>query len=340
MKKYFIFGILFILVFGGCEKSNNKLTKLDNYFVKDNRNVYCFFSDNANFKLEYADPKTFQVLGNGYAKDKNNVYWNDVKIENADIETFEVMDDSIEYAKDKNNVYFTWMAQKNIENPETFEFIQNSIYAKDEEKVYFRAGQGDLGIVEKANPETFETIKLKDEYSHFAKDDKNLYYDGTLLKDADYNSFKVLSENYAIDKNNLYYLYYHYFFNEDGKVEFKDNVKPDLQSLEYLGDNFFKDNKFIYNHSYFGYEGKNHLVKMNEFDVNTFKIINDYYAIDKNNIYYLVHVTGSDYVVNIVENADFDTFKIVNDRWAKDKNNCYFDGVIEEMEGCEALSVN
>lgn len=336
MKKIFLIFSL-VLIFCGCEKSANKLTKLNDYFAKDDYNVYYFFKDNINLKIENADTKTFEVLGNDYAKDKNNVFWQNMIIKNADIKTFEVMKDEIEYAKDKKHVYSKWIPIKNVVNSETFEFIENSIYAKDKEKVYFRAGQGDLGIVEKANPNNFKTIRLDNEYSHFGKDDKNLYYDGNLLKNVDYNSFKILNDNYVIDKDNLYYFYYHYFFNGDGKVEFKNNIKPDLQSLEYIGNKFFKDNKFIYNHSYFGYEGKNHLVKMNEFDVNTFKIINDYYVKDKNNIYYLVHVTGSDYVVNIVENADFDTFEIVNCRWAKDKNNCYFDGVIEKMEGCEAL---
>lgn len=336
MKKIFLI-LSLVLVFCGCGKSENKLIKLDNYFEKDNQNVYYFFSDNTNLKIEDADVKTFEVLGNGYAKDKNNVYWTSSRIKNADIKTFEVIKDEVEYAKDKNYVYSKWIPVKNVINPETFEFIENSIYAKDKNKIYYRGGQGELGIVENANPDTFKTIKLNNEYSHFGQDEKNLYYDGNLLKNVDYNSFKMLSKNYVVDKDNLYYFYHHYFFSGDGKVEFKNNVKPNLQSLEYLGDNLFKDDEFIYDHSYFGYEGKNHLVRMNGFDVNTFKVFNRYYISDKNGIYYLECVMKFDCISKAIKNADLNTFEIISGEWARDKNNCYFGGNLEEMKGCEVL---
>ena len=61
--------------------------------------------------FEGADPKTFEVLGYSYSKDKNNVYYYKEKIEEADSETFEItispydrLNASHE-AKDKNHKY-------------------------------------------------------------------------------------------------------------------------------------------------------------------------------------------------------------------------------------------
>ena len=61
--------------------------------------------------FEGADPKTFEVLGYSYSKDKNNVYYYKEKIEETDSETFEItispydrLNASHE-TKDKNHKY-------------------------------------------------------------------------------------------------------------------------------------------------------------------------------------------------------------------------------------------
>jgi hypothetical protein len=95
---------------------------LNNYYSKDNKNVY--FVNNIEGSeclrpciIEDADPKTFQFiefdLSNNsentfYARDEKFIYYNNKKIENADLETFEIIrtDPKIKiYSKDKNNVY-------------------------------------------------------------------------------------------------------------------------------------------------------------------------------------------------------------------------------------------
>ncbi len=72
---------------------------------------------NCKEKFEtYLDPSTFEILSAYYAKDKNGAYFIDTpvqscitkKIENVDLETFEVIgnDDYNTYTKDKNNCYY------------------------------------------------------------------------------------------------------------------------------------------------------------------------------------------------------------------------------------------
>ena len=64
-----------------------------------------------NEEIKGVDFKTFEILKNGYSKDKNNVYYKGQKIEEADSETFEItispydrLNASHE-AKDKNHKY-------------------------------------------------------------------------------------------------------------------------------------------------------------------------------------------------------------------------------------------
>ncbi len=73
-------------------------------FVSDGKNIFC-----RGLMLEGSDLKTFEIIDSKDAypgtctKDKNNIYYNCRKIEDADPETFMFLNS--EYAKDKNNVY-------------------------------------------------------------------------------------------------------------------------------------------------------------------------------------------------------------------------------------------
>ena len=75
------------------------------------------------------DLETLKVLGEGYSKDKNNVYYEDEIIPRADPTTFEVLNNY--YTKDKNNVYY----YRDIivgADPTTFEVLSYIAYGIDE----------------------------------------------------------------------------------------------------------------------------------------------------------------------------------------------------------------
>lgn len=62
-------------------------------------------------KIEGVDIKTFKVLSEFYAKDKNNAYFNYIPIKNADVSTFEITPVREEgeftmFAKDKKMLYY------------------------------------------------------------------------------------------------------------------------------------------------------------------------------------------------------------------------------------------
>lgn len=119
---------------------------LNDYYQKDKNNVYK--SDNywgwgAPSKVENADAESFQVLSYHYAKDKYRAYCaldtSLVRIEDADVETFEVLtEEGGAYAIDKNHMYF-WgekVSDKGIEitNNKLYARLKGKIILKVEEK--------------------------------------------------------------------------------------------------------------------------------------------------------------------------------------------------------------
>lgn len=64
------------------------------------------------------DMESFEVVGDGYTKDKNHVYYKDKLLPDSHPQTFEIL--SKEYAKDKNKVYNLGVILENYE-PSTFE---------------------------------------------------------------------------------------------------------------------------------------------------------------------------------------------------------------------------
>ena len=112
--------------------------------------------------LEGANPETFEVIYSSelhktmenravhYSKDKNNVFFRNDRIENADSKSFEIIspDSNRFYSKDKRNVYYKTSIVQNADL-ETFILLMHP-YAADKNYVYKYEN-----IVEGKNPETF-----------------------------------------------------------------------------------------------------------------------------------------------------------------------------------------
>lgn len=154
-------------------------------FIENDGKIY--YLNNELEELKNIDKKTFEPLEYRFIKDKNGVYYYEdknfykfIKLQNADTNTFETLNNG--YAKDKNYVYFY------------------NIYWVD-----------NYPIVVSADRNSFTVFKNRDFYSSYAKDKNNIYCDGKILKEADYETFDVIrDENYSgnvgtvKDKNNEY----------------------------------------------------------------------------------------------------------------------------------------
>ena len=321
-----------------------------------------------NLKISGLDLKTFKKLENGYYKDKNNIYYdldnNLSTIKNADLATFEVLNSpyssSIYFAKDKNNVYYQ---NKKIDGlvADGFEQIQSN-FIKDRNGIYkFEEDENEKSLkitpinakidfknlreldwkyfgddkniyyfdedsfkkVDKADINSFERI----DSTSFFKDKNNVYYEGEKVEGIDTNSIEVISGMWIKDKNNVFYGgqklkgissdNFNYFdgglsyetilFDKNGIYKFLKN-KDDEKALEIIR-----------------LDGKELDLKTLERITSVFDSSN--YFKDKNGIYYMdenkfVKVNG----------ADKDSFEVTESgKYGKDKNNVYFEG--KKLEG-------
>lgn len=308
-----------------------------------------------------ADPATFSTIGRGYGKDKNNIYYFEQKIINADTQSFSLLFKtkylssgefvSNWYAKDKNNAYYRSSLIPGAD-VKSFVSLGNS-YAKDNYRVYY----GET-ILENADTNTFI---LAEEY---AKDKNHVFYGGEELKiEINPDSFTVLREGVIKDNKRVYF-----FDKFNDKYVLISNV--DAPTFQYIGTCrsverssgfYFKDKNYVFigdepayniDVSTFEYFGDYLVVEGMPFSVSyardknsiyhscgeilenadkaTFVNLGDGYAKDKNNVWYLA---------GIIEEADAKTFKSLEGNYAKDKNHAYFDGSIIENADAASFTV-
>ena len=122
-----------------------------NYF-KDSRKV--FYNTNI---LEFADPQSFEVLGeNGfYAKDKAKVYCSGKLIEDAEASSFQHVDGL--FAVDANRVYYAGKPLE-LETLEGLEILDEN-YGKTTQQVFFKDK-----LVEGADANSFYMTKNKSDF--------------------------------------------------------------------------------------------------------------------------------------------------------------------------------
>jgi len=135
---------------------------------------------------------------------------------NIDIKSVKILNDR--FFVDKNNVYnmsidghshfCMWQKLDEIDSA-SFEFL-NDYYQKDKNFVYNSYnywGWGPSNRIQGADVGTFQLLS-----EQYAKDKYNVYFAQFMnlkkVAEADLDTFEVLSEdnNYALDKNNMYYL--------------------------------------------------------------------------------------------------------------------------------------
>ncbi|MFI5260317.1 MAG: DKNYY domain-containing protein [Candidatus Paceibacteria bacterium] len=169
----------------------NTFVTLSNAYEKDINNVYYL-----SIIVDGADPKTFQVIGGFYAKDTKNVYELNRIIAGADLKTAVLLWSNPkvsqnEYLKDKDSVYLDWVKIQNAD-PATFTYIGNG-YSKDKNSVYF-AGDGmgpiSYSIVQGSDLATIVPVVGTD----YAKDKNHVYYYG---KQTGANPENCTTENVA-----------------------------------------------------------------------------------------------------------------------------------------------
>ena len=293
-----------------------------NKYYKDKNNIYFLNDRDDKMKLEklnYADPKTFEIINGNFARDDKNLYISGYKLDGIDPKTFETL--NYEMIKDKNGVYFLENISEENENSEiktkklnlkgldlrSFKKVDNSdYYFKDKNSIYYE-DSGNLHKIENADLKTFKDLDY-----NFAKDKNNIYYKNKKLDGIDAASFEKIEFNFIKDKNRLYKI-----DEDEEKNEIKlipINEKVNLENFEEIGGNYYKDDKNLYHF------GENEFKKIEGADPNSFKYDNENYtfiAKDKNNVYF----EGEK-----VKGIDVKSAEGIDGLWIKDKNSVFYRG--------------
>ncbi|HIE41184.1 MAG TPA: hypothetical protein EYP80_00815, partial [Candidatus Aenigmarchaeota archaeon] len=166
-----------------------------------------------------------------YWKIENNKIWHQwKKLMSADIESFEIYENTYFIARDKNYIYHAWSKLSKI-NRNTFKKAEGP-YWKDENFVYFEY-ETSLKPLKGLDAKSFKylengfaydknyayyygtyirsckqptTLEVLTENNFFAKDAENIYFESAALKNADLESWKLLKNSYSKDKKSIYFM--------------------------------------------------------------------------------------------------------------------------------------
>jgi len=268
--------------------------------IKNGNRIYA----NGN-RLDIENPENFKIIKNDYYNNPNIIYGKNNKniyviigngqkirskvIKDADINSFEIMEIGA-YSRDKNNIYFTYSDVVKMKDVDKDSFtIGEHGFSYDKSSVYFYGKKID-GI----SPKGFKIVDLA-------------------VNSGDFVTFALLT-----DSKNLYKFIYEFdpetYKLKNTKLVTVTNVKVDAPSFEIVKEDtgsYYKDkdNVFYYDMN------KNELRKVEGGDRNSFVEMDNFFAKDNKNVYYL----GKQ-----IRNISSEGFKFVGPDIFKNKNGVYF----------------
>ncbi len=224
-------------------------------------------SSSPDFARRMAINELPAIGDSNYKKDDNYVYFGTDIVVGADPKTFEIINE--EFAKDKTHVYYEGDMLEDSNSPT---FVPGPI-PKDKYSVYLllicKDNQWDQCYqkVAGADPATFEPVKYG-----FYKDKSHIFYNTKLVPEADVNTFAIYDGGkydytYGYDKNYIFVIGYDrvgvikekcsdlnriggYYLKCDDKVYYEDKllVGADVNTMRPVGvtSNYAKDSKTVY----------------------------------------------------------------------------------------------
>lgn len=117
-------------------------------YFKDKNNVFVLQGTNVDARIIDADPKTFKILKEfSWTRDKNHVFYGRHKLEDINLQTFEVIDEN--WAKDGRHYFFNETKIDSLDYG-TAEIV-GANYIKDKKNVFYQNK-----LMKDANPATFK----------------------------------------------------------------------------------------------------------------------------------------------------------------------------------------
>ena len=184
--------------------------------------VGIFFQPNASTPLTQFDETTAEVLGHGYSRQGDFIYFEQQRIDQAgrdDFERFAKFSNlklkqcadidatsfkalSEEYTKDKNKVYYKWInsgrfwvVELPLADAKSFEVVSSKL-AKDAKQVWWYGEP-----LAEVDPKTVELVNA----GFVWKDAKNVWYQRNKISGADAKTFRHLDQAFYRDANRVYW---------------------------------------------------------------------------------------------------------------------------------------
>lgn len=198
--------------------------------------------------IEGMVPNGFTVISPYYRKDKNQAYFFNTAIPESDPETFKVLNDAI--SKDKKNLYYKGNIIKNRKASEIsrseanelknigqwkslhleatkvivvprddIENITNDFYAYNNE-VYGRTKK-----LTDIKPQDVTVLDPEDK--SFVQIGHHVFYYGTVIIDADPETFTIISDHFSKDANHVYWNEYKVIDADPSTFKYEDNAYAD-----------------------------------------------------------------------------------------------------------------
>jgi len=182
-------------------KDVTTLSIIDAQFLKDRYHVYF-----EQARVKGADPGSFRVLNNWYARDTSHVYYfghhnelyNGIHEIPGDAATFTILD--YPYSKDASAVFYVYTRIKDAD-PASFSVVGHN-FSKDRNRVYLR--EKILPGADAATFMVFPNEESLDDINH-TKDKYHVYWNDKQVTVADVAAFKPLGLDYGTDGKNVYY---------------------------------------------------------------------------------------------------------------------------------------
>ena len=252
------------------------------------------------------DLKSFKILNENFAKDKDTIYYKEYDILEADINSFEILDEDT--GKDKNYIYLYGETVRYENSGEPVDMKKVTFYENSKSKMYYFRNKNDIYVMEGIYAEKVDNVDkrtFEDLGGGFGRD-KNWIYSGKMkLRNIDRESFENIGDGYIKDKNGIYRDAEVIFYDSDDSYNISRLENVDKESFENIGEGYSKDKNNIY------YNNE----KFKNIDVKTFQLIGNGFSKDRNNVYF---------EKNKIEGAEAKTFQIVDNFFEKDRSNIFY----------------
>jgi DKNYY family len=244
------------------------------------------------------DYTSFVNLGNRYAKDKDNIYYQGVVIPEADLNSFAVIsvDNEFPNLPDKTSKSSDPLNNSDMDLApilssnyfKNFVVLELEYYSKDNFNVYYGSS-----VILNADPGSFELLSL-----FFAKDINSVYFLGQPIEGSDPGSFKLIAGRLAEDKNHVYYS--------------AEIISTNPEFFILMDDNYAKDDKTVW---FFRNLTFSRFDTLNVDSPKEFKVIDFRYASDSDRVFF----HGA-----LIHDVDLKSYQVLGNNWSKDNKNIYY----------------